>query len=118
MFDDERSTKTFLTLENCKSSDNNVSHLQVEEDIIDETPPPTVRKLITATTEPGKILDEFQKKCQAIYSKQPTVNESEAKGPFKYYISRFSSILDPPPPMYQQNQYRSRPPTPPLNLLM
>ena len=46
MFDDERSTKTFLTLENCKSSDNNVSHLQVEEDIIDETttPPPQLLK--------------------------------------------------------------------------
>ena len=45
MFDDERSTKTFLTLENCKSSYNNVSHLQIEEEIIDETTtPPTVKK--------------------------------------------------------------------------
>ena len=43
MFDDEQSTKMFLTLENCKSSYNNVSHLQVEEEIIDETTtPPTL----------------------------------------------------------------------------
>merc|ERR1712105_332509 len=43
MFDDERSSKRFLTLENSKSSyNNNVSHLEVEEEIIDNTrTPPT-----------------------------------------------------------------------------
>ena len=40
MFDDERSTKTFLTLENGKSSYNNVSHLTVEEEIIDDSTSP------------------------------------------------------------------------------
>ena len=80
MFDDERSTKTFLTLENCKSSYNNVSHLQVEEDTIDETTtPPTVKKVITKTTEPANILMEFQKKFQAIYSNQPSVDGRAGK---------------------------------------
>ena len=79
MFDDKWSTKTFLTLENFKSHYNNVSHLQVEEEIIDETTsPPTVKKQTTTTTEPAKILDEFKKKFQAIYSNQPTVDGSEA----------------------------------------
>merc|ERR1711910_252693 len=46
MFDDERSSKRFLTLENSKSSyNNNVSHLEVEEEIInDSTMPPTKTK--------------------------------------------------------------------------
>ena len=46
MFDDERSTKRFLTLENSKSSyNNNVSHLEVEEEIIDDsTTPPTKKR--------------------------------------------------------------------------
>ena len=47
MFDDERSSKKFLTLENSKSSyNNNVSHLEVEDEIIDNTTdPPTKKKL-------------------------------------------------------------------------
>merc|ERR1712055_179790 len=46
MFEDERSSKRFLTLENSKSSyNNNVSHLEVEEEIIDDsTTPPTKKK--------------------------------------------------------------------------
>ena len=45
MFDDERSTKMFLTLENCKSSYNNVYHLSMEEEISDDsTTPPTITK--------------------------------------------------------------------------
>merc|ERR1712208_279870 len=41
MFDDERSSKRFLTLENSKSSyNNNVSHLEVEEEIIDDSTTP------------------------------------------------------------------------------
>ena len=46
MFDDERSSKRFLTLENSKSSyNNNVSHLEVEEEIIDNsTTPPTKKR--------------------------------------------------------------------------
>ena len=52
LFDDERSTKTFLTLENGKSSYNNVSHLIVEEEIIDDsTTPPTKTKIKTTTTD-------------------------------------------------------------------
>merc|ERR1712215_213105 len=42
MFDDKRSSKKFLTLENSKSSyNNNFSHLEVEKEIIDDstTPP-------------------------------------------------------------------------------
>ena len=35
------------------------------------------------------------------------------KGAFKYYISRFSQILDPPPPLNKQNKHGLRPPTPP-----
>ena len=45
MFEDERSTKTFLTLENCKSSYNNVSHLTVEEEIIDDSTSPPVKTI-------------------------------------------------------------------------
>merc|ERR1712208_191944 len=47
MFDDERSTKRFLTLENSKSSyNNNVSHLEVEEEIMyNSTDPPNTKKL-------------------------------------------------------------------------
>ena len=37
MFEDERSSKRFLTLENSKSSYNNVSHLTVEEEVIDDS---------------------------------------------------------------------------------
>ena len=46
MFDDERSSKKFLTLENSKSSyNNNVSHLEVVDEIIDNTTvPPTITK--------------------------------------------------------------------------
>merc|ERR1711888_395989 len=68
-FDDERSSKRFLTLENSKSSyNNNVSHLEVEDEIIDNTlDPPTKTKVKTTTTEPKKILEEFTKKFQAIY---------------------------------------------------
>ena len=39
------------------------------------------------------------------------------KGPFKYYISRFSSILDPHPPCISKISTGLDPP-PPLNLLM
>jgi len=44
MFDDERSSKRFLTLENSKASfNNNVSHLEVVDEIIDNTTiPPTI----------------------------------------------------------------------------
>ena len=34
------------------------------------------------------------------------------KGAFKYYISTFLRILNPPPPLHQRNQRGSRPPTP------
>ena len=45
MFDDERSTKKFLTLENSKSSyNNNVSHLEVVDEIIDNTTDPPNKK--------------------------------------------------------------------------
>ena len=45
MFDDERSSKKFLTLENSKSSyNNNVSHLEVVDEIIDNTTEPTYKK--------------------------------------------------------------------------
>ena len=79
MFDDERSSKRFLTLENSKSSyNNNVSHLEVEEEIIDNTTdPPTTKKVKTTTTDPKKILKEFTKKIQAIYDLQPDVNGAE-----------------------------------------
>ena len=61
MFDDEGSSKKFLTLENSKSSyNNNVSHLEVEDEIIDNTTdPPTKKKVKTITTEPKKILEEL-----------------------------------------------------------
>ena len=39
--------------------------------------------------------------------------EAVAKGAFKYYISRFSQILDPPPTLNKQNKHGLRPPTPP-----
>ena len=79
MFDDERSTKRFLTLENSKSSyNNNVSYLEVEEEIIDNTTdPPNIKKVKTTTTDPKKILKEFTKKFQAIYDLQPDVNGAE-----------------------------------------
>ena len=79
MFDDERSTKRFLTLENSKSSyNNNVSHLEVEEEIMDNTTdPPNIKKVKTTTTDPKKILKEFTKKFQAIYDLQPDVNGAE-----------------------------------------
>ena len=68
MFDDERSSKRFLTLENSKSSyNNNVSHLEVEEEIIDNTTNPPTKKVKTTTTDPKKILEEFTKKFQSIY---------------------------------------------------
>merc|ERR1712215_482142 len=79
MFDDERSTKKFLTLENSKSSyNNNVSHLEVVDEITDYTTvPPTITKVKTTTTDPKKILKEFHKQYQAIYDLQPEVNRSE-----------------------------------------
>ena len=79
MFDDERSSKKFLTLENSKSSyNNNVSHLEVADEIIDNTTvPPTITKVKTTTTDPKKILQEFTKQFQAIYDFQPEVNGSE-----------------------------------------
>ena len=57
MFDDERSSKKFLTLENSKSQyNNNVSHLEVVDEIIDNTTvPPTVTKVKTTSTDPKKI---------------------------------------------------------------
>merc|ERR1712002_919956 len=79
MFDDERSSKAFLTLENSKSQyNNNVSHLEVVDEVIDNTTvPPTITKTKTTSTDPKKILMEFQKQFQAIYDIQPEVNESE-----------------------------------------
>ena len=79
MFDDEQSSKRFLTLENSKSSyNNNVSHLEVEEEIIDDsTTPPTKKKVKTTTTDPKKILEEFTKKFQSIYDLQPDVDRTE-----------------------------------------
>ena len=79
MFDDDRSSKKFLTLENSKSSyNNNVSHLEVEDEIIDNTTdPPTKKKIKTITTDPKKILKEFKKQFQAIYDLQPDVNGTE-----------------------------------------
>merc|ERR1712239_6867 len=64
MFDDERSSKAFLTLENSKSQyNNNVSHLEVVDEVIDNTTdPPTINKVKTTSTDPKKILQEFQKK--------------------------------------------------------
>merc|ERR1711947_25611 len=58
MFDDERSSKAFLTLENSKSQyNNNVSHLEVEDEVIDNTTvPPTITKIKTTSTDPKKIL--------------------------------------------------------------
>ena len=79
MFDDERSSKAFLTLENSKSQyNNNVSHLEVVDEVIDNTTvPPTITKVKTTSTDPKKILKEFQKQFQAIYDLQPDVNGSE-----------------------------------------
>ena len=79
MFEDERSSKRFLTLENSKSSyNNNVSHLEVEEEIIDDsTTPPTKTKIKTTNTDPKKILEEFTRKFQSIYNLQPDVDGSE-----------------------------------------
>merc|ERR1712055_1003987 len=79
MFDDERSSKAFLTLENSKSQyNNNVSHLEVVDEVIDNTTvPPTIKKVKTTSTDPKKILLEFQKQFQAIYDIQPEVNGSE-----------------------------------------
>merc|ERR1711947_67376 len=53
MFDEERSSKKFLTLENSKSQyNNNVSHLEVVDEIIDNTTdPPTVTKVKTSSTD-------------------------------------------------------------------
>ena len=39
------------------------------------------------------------------------------KGAFKYYVIRFSTILDPPRPLRHQNHHRTRPPTPPPKLM-
>ena len=107
MFDDERSTKKFLTLENSKSSyNNNVSHLEVVDEITDYTTvPPTTTKVKTTTTDPKKILKEFHKQFQAIYDLQPEVNGSEeniinflnADGdnkPFDELIKRKSKISE------------------------
>merc|ERR1711947_37336 len=79
MFDDERSSKKFLTLENSKSSyNNNVSHLEVVDEITDNTTvPPTITKKKGTTTDPQKILQEFTKQFQAIYDLQPDVNGTE-----------------------------------------
>ena len=79
MFDDERSSKAFLTLENSKSQyNNNVSHLEVVDEVIDNTTvPPTVNKIKTTSTDPKKILLEFQKQFQAIYDTQPEVDGSK-----------------------------------------
>ena len=45
MFDDEQSSKKFLTLENSKSFyNNNVSHLEVVDEIIDNTTDPPTKK--------------------------------------------------------------------------
>ena len=79
MFDDERSSKKFLTLWNSKSSYNNyVSHLEVVDEIIDNsTVPPTITKVKSTTTDPKKILQEFTKQFQAIYDLQPDVNGAE-----------------------------------------
>ena len=78
MFEDERYSKRFLTLENSKSTYNNVSHLIVEEEIIDDsTAPPTKSTKTTTTTDPKKILEEFTRKFQSIYSLQPDVDGSE-----------------------------------------
>merc|ERR1712002_59874 len=79
MFDDEKSSKAFLTLENCKSQyNNNVSHLEVVDEVIDNTAnPPKITKIKTTSTDPKKILKEFQKQFQAIYDHQPGVNGSE-----------------------------------------
>ena len=70
MFKDEWSSKKFLTLENSKSQyNNNVSHQEVEEKVIDDsTTPPTKTKIKTTTTDPKKILEEFTRKFQSIYN--------------------------------------------------
>ena len=66
MFDDERSSTKFLNLENSKSSyNNNLSHLEVVDEILDNTTvPPTITKVKTTTTDPKKILQEFQKNSE------------------------------------------------------
>ena len=45
------------------------------------------------------------------------VNMIRGKGACKYYISRFSLILDPPTPLNKQHKHGLRPPTPPLKCL-
>ena len=57
MFDDERSSKRFLTLENSKASfNNNVSHLEVVDEIIDNTTiPPTITKKKVQPLTPKKF---------------------------------------------------------------
>merc|ERR1711888_412677 len=57
MFDGERSSKKFLTLENSKSSyNNNVSHLEVVDEIIDNsTAPPTITKIKSTTSDPFEV---------------------------------------------------------------
>merc|ERR1712215_279794 len=64
MFDDEKSTKAFLTLENCKSQyNNNVSHLEVVDEVIDNTIyPPKITKVKTTTTDPKKKKKKKKKK--------------------------------------------------------
>merc|ERR1711888_130331 len=50
MFDDERSSKRFLTLENSKALyNNNVSHLEVENEIIDNTTNPPTKQIVKTT---------------------------------------------------------------------
>ena len=55
-----------------------MSHLEVVDEVItDTTTPPTVTKTKTTSTDPKKILLEFQKQFQAIYDIQPEVDGSE-----------------------------------------
>ena len=57
MFEDERYSKIFLTLENSKSTYNNVSHLTVEEEIIDDsTSPQQKTKIPLQPLNPKKFL--------------------------------------------------------------
>ena len=65
------------------------------------TVPPTISETKTTTTDPKKILKEFQKQFQSIYDLQPEVNGSEEN-----IIDFLNSDGDKNPRMNFVNEYQ------------
>ena len=74
LLEDEKPIKRFLSWENKRAAYNNMSRLERNIEVIDNsTSPPTTSVKKDYTTKPAEILTEFHKQFQSIYKAQDSV---------------------------------------------